>query len=257
VDTQQISQILKEVAQEFILPRFDAGADVQEITEKTGPGDVVTIADREAEEQLISRLRGFTPDALVIGEESVFAAPQTLQALPTAPSAWVVDALDGTLNFTRGNSDFAVMLAQVRTGEVIRGWIYQPISENTWEAERGAGVALNGEQVVKAQPSGRALLGATYIPFRREPGLPPQVKRSWGSCGIDYPKLIQGEVDFLAYRSMFPWDHLPGGLMVAELGGLIATEDGQPYRPGSMGRRIMAAMSAQTWQKADELLAHW
>jgi fructose-1,6-bisphosphatase/inositol monophosphatase family enzyme len=80
------------------------------------------------------------------------------------------------------------------------------------------------------------------------------VVRSWGSCGVDYPKLIEGEVDFLCYRSMFPWDHLAGGLMVTELGGRISTDTGIDYRAGVIGRRLLSANDPQLWQTARDAL---
>ena len=80
-------------------------------------------------------------------------------------------------------------------------------------------------------------LGASYLPVPGEEYADVRVARSWGSCGIDYPKLVEGEVDFLCYRSMFPWDHLAGGLMVTELGGRIATDISVDYRAGVIGRR--------------------
>ena len=54
------------------------------------------------------------------------------------------------------------------------------------------------------------------------------------------PKLIEGEVDFLCYRSMFPWDHLAGGLMATELGGRMATDAGVDYQAGVIGRQVGA-----------------
>jgi fructose-1,6-bisphosphatase/inositol monophosphatase family enzyme len=54
---------------------------------------------------------------------------------------------------------------------------------------------------------------------------------------------------------MFPWDHLPGGLMVAEFGGRVASEDGTEFRAGVIGRRLIAAMRPQTWTTVRDALA--
>ena len=97
-------------------------------------------------------------------------------------------------------------------------------------------------------------LGASYLPVPGEEHADVTVVRSWGSCGVDYPKLIEGEVDFLCYRSMFPWDHLAGGLMVTELGGRIATDTGIEYRAGVIGRRLLSATDPQLWQTARDAL---
>lgn len=245
MQTDQVSAILIEVAQRLILPRFGA-LGREDISEKS-PGDLVTIADKEAEVELGRLLRDGDPDALVVGEEGVFADPRSLDLLSRVAHAWVIDPVDGTRNFARGRPDFAVMLAETRFGETVRGWIWQPIHDKLYIGEAGGGVTRNGE-VLAIPPSPRTVpLGATYLPVPGEEWAEVKVIRSWGSCGIDYPKLIEGEVDFLSYRSMFPWDHLAGGLMVAELGGRIATDTGEDYNAGVIGRRLLAAATPALW----------
>ena len=178
-----------------------------------------------------------------------------LDALPTAERAWVIDPVDGTRNFSRGSPDFAVMLAEVHSGETVRGWIWQPVHGRLYVAERGGGVRCNGEPMAPAEPGREVPLGATYVPLRSDDACELEVRRSWGSCGIDYPKLLHGEVDFLTYRSMFPWDHLPGGLMVDEFGGLMASDAGVPYRPGVIGRRLIAVVDPGIWPRVRDALA--
>lgn len=246
MQTDQVSDLLAEVADRLILPRFGVLASA-EIEEKR-PGDLVTVADREAELEIARALQGSAPGSLVVGEEGVFTDPASLDALPNAAHAWVIDPVDGTRNFARGRADFAVILAEVRRGQTVRGWIWQPIHQRLYVAERGAGVTCNGVQLDPPPPSPRTVpLGATYLPVPGEEGAEVKVVRSWGSCGIDYPKLISGEVDFLGYRSMFPWDHLAGGLMLTELGGRIATAAGVDYGPGVIGRRLLSAATPELW----------
>ena len=252
MQTEWVAQQLQDVAERVILPRFGALAE-GEIEEKK-PGDLVTVADREAELELVRILSAADPESLVVGEEGVFCEPARLEALPTAERAWVIDPVDGTKNFSRGSPDFAVMLAEVRSGVTVRGWIWQPIHGRMYIAERGAGVTCNGQPVLRARVDRAVPLGATYVPLRGEDADRVQVRRSWGSCGIDYPSLIAGEVDFLTYRSMFPWDHLPGGLMVAEFGGRIASEDGVDYRPGVIGRRLIAVIEPAIWPTVRDAL---
>lgn len=253
MQTEAVSELLAEVAAQVILPRFGTLASDQ--VEEKGPGDLVTIADREAEIELAKRLRAADPAALVVGEEGVYSDPSCLDALPEAAHAWVIDPVDGTRNFARGGADFAVMLAELRSGVTLRSWIWQPVHRLLYVAERGAGVTCNGELMQPPPPSSREVpVGATYIPLPGEDLAPVRVIRSWGSCGIDYPKLMAGEVDFLSYRSMFPWDHLPGGLMLTELGGRIATVAGQDYRAGVIGRRLLATADPSLWQPVHDAL---
>ncbi|MFT4108345.1 inositol monophosphatase family protein [Propionicimonas sp.] len=251
--TEEVSELLADVAARLILPRFGAlGSD--DIEEKK-PGDLVTVADRDAEVELARVLRAEEPGVLVVGEEGVFTDPSSLDALPHAEHAWVIDPVDGTRNFARGRPDFAVMLAEVRGARTVRGWIWQPVHARLYVAEKGAGVTCNGTPLVPPAESGRAVpLGASYLPVPGEEHADVRLVRSWGSCGIDYPKLIEGELDFLCYRSMFPWDHLAGALMVTELGGRIATDAGADYHAGVIGRRLVSATDPDLWQVARDAL---
>jgi fructose-1,6-bisphosphatase/inositol monophosphatase family enzyme len=147
------------------------------------------------------------------------------------------------------------MLAEVRNAETVRGWIWQPVHARLYVAELGGGVTCNGGRIDPPGRSARRVpLGASYLPVPGEENADVKVIRSWGSCGVDYPKLIQGEVDFLCYRSMFPWDHLAGSLMVTELGGRISIDTGADYRAGVIGRRLLAATDPQVWQTARDAL---
>ena len=246
MQTDQVSDLLYEVADRLIMPRFGS-LDSSDISEKQ-PGDLVTVADREAEVELGRRLCEGDSDALIVGEEGVFSDPRCLDLLSRVAHAWVIDPIDGTRNFARGKPDFAVMLAETRFGETVRGWIWQPVHQRLYIAEQGGGVTCNGTAIASIPPSPRTVpLGATYLPVPGEEWAEVKVIRSWGSCGIDYPKLITGEVDFLSYRSMFPWDHLAGALMLTELGGRIATDTGEEYGAGVIGRRLLAAATPQLW----------
>ncbi len=252
MQADQVSDLLKEVAERLIMPRFGA-LDSADVSEKQ-PGDLVTVADREAEAELTARLRQADPSALVVGEEGVFSDPRILDVLPTAAHAWVIDPVDGTRNFTKGKPDFAVILAELRYGETIRGWIWQPAHDRLYVAEVGGGVTCNGVAMAPPAQPRTVPLGATYLPVPGEERAPVKVIRSWGSCGIDYPKLISGDVDFLSYRSMFPWDHLAGTLMLTELGGRSATDSGEAYRAGVVGRRLLAANTDLLWEEAQDAL---
>ena len=66
---------------------------------------------------------------------------------------------------------------------------------------------------------------------------------TWVSCGIDYPKLVEGEADYILYRGAAPWDHVPGSLMLAEVGGFVGTVGGRPYsaRDDDTGGLVAAA----------------
>ncbi|WP_322973201.1 inositol monophosphatase family protein, partial [Peterkaempfera griseoplana] len=110
---EKVAEILAETAAEVIEPRFRA-LSCGEVMEKA-PGDLVTVADREAELIIAERLRALLP-VPVVGEEAVSADPLLVKAVCSEPAVWLVDPLDGTGNFVAGKGDYAVMAALVRGG---------------------------------------------------------------------------------------------------------------------------------------------
>ena len=142
---------MKQVAAEVITPRFRSLAD-GEVIEKN-PGDLVTIADREAEVLITKALNAAYPDAVVLGEEAHAADHSILARYLAAEHAFTVDPVDGTKNFVHGSPDHAVMVSEVRDGVTERGWIWQPEHRMAWVAERGAGVRRDGVPVVR-EPAG-------------------------------------------------------------------------------------------------------
>lgn len=229
MDTDAVLKLLQDVAEEVINPRFRALAS-GEVHEKN-PGDLVTVADHEAEVLITRALNASYPDAVVLGEEAHAAQGLLLEAYARADHAFTVDPVDGTKNFVHGSPDHAVMVSEVRDGVGVRAWIWQPQHGLAYVAERGAGAYRNGERLHRAAPDEATLTGRTS---RRTwigkgfGGLTP-LTLTWVSCGIDYPKLVEGETDYIVYGSTRPWDHVPGALLVREAGGVVGRTDGQPY----------------------------
>jgi fructose-1,6-bisphosphatase/inositol monophosphatase family enzyme len=124
-DPEKVAALLRRAASEIILPRFK-NLQKDEIREK-GPGDLVTIADTEAEQMLTPLLRELAPGSSVVGEEAVAADADVLGRLKGADGVWLIDPVDGTHNFAHGNSNFAVIAAYVEQGNVRGGWIHEPV----------------------------------------------------------------------------------------------------------------------------------
>ena len=246
LDTESVLTLLQEVAARLITPRFRALAG-DEVMEKN-PGDLVTIADREAEVEITARLLAAYPDAVVLGEEAHSEDPTLMERFRAAEHAFTVDPVDGTKNFVHGSPDHAVMVAEIRDGQTVRSWIWQPEYGVGWVAERGAGVWRNGVRVER-QPAGGDPQGATSIWRLRGQALPglSTMRLSWVCCGIDYPRLMEGACDYIVYGGMNPWDHAPGTLMVAEAGGRCGHPDGTPYGPRSTQRGLIVAADPRTY----------
>lgn len=238
--TEEVADLIRDVTERLIAPRFRALADEEVIMKR--PGDVVTVADREAETALTAALLAAHPAALIVGEEATFSDPRALAGLAGADHAWVIDPVDGTRNFAAGRDDFGVMIAEVRRGETTRAWIWQPRYGDMYAAERGAGATRNGVLLPQLVAGERPWRAAAWPGMSRSDVVGLQLRTTCGSCAIDYPALARGETDALAYRSVHPWDHLPGGLIVTEVGGLVRLDDSD-YRPGTTGRVLVAAAS--------------
>jgi fructose-1,6-bisphosphatase/inositol monophosphatase family enzyme len=249
LSTDAVLELVQSVAAEVISPRFRSLSE-SEIDEKR-PGDLVTVADREAEELLTRALLDAYPDAVVLGEEAYAGQPELMEQFRAADHAFTVDPVDGTKNFVNGSPDHAVMLSEVLDGVTTRGWIWQPEHEQAWVAELGGGVRRNGE-LVRREPAGEHPQGATSIWSRRgrQPDGLPRLIGSWVCCGVDYPKLIEGAADYVLYGHTNPWDHLPGTLMVAEAGGAFSHKDGAAYSARSSSAGLVVAADADTLERA-------
>ncbi len=261
IDT--VTEILHEAAAVAILPRYRALAE-GEITEKT-PGEVVTVADREAE-ALITRLLRAVLDVPVVGEEATAADPGLVAALREAPAAWLVDPLDGTANFVAGKPEYAVMAALVRRGEAVASWIVQPAEGRTYVAEQGSGAWRDGVRIHRApaptdpadlrgaaltrflDPAARARVAAAAPRFA---ALGPGTK----CAGVDYPRVAEGEQDFVLYQRTLPWDHAPGALLLAEAGGTVQRLDGSAYQLADDRSGLLVAADADCWRTVDAVLS--
>ena len=232
MDTDEVLTLLREVADEVVNPRFRTLTDDQ-IVEKN-PGDLVTVADREAEVLITAALQASYPAALVLGEEAAAADERLMDRYLAADHAFTVDPVDGTKNFVHGSPDHAVMVAETIGGETVRGWIWQPEHEVAWVAERGAGTWRDGVRVQTVSvPDDREPQGVTSMWSMRDQRLGelPPMRLSWVCCGVDYPKLVEGEADYAIYGKGAPWDHAPGSLILGEAGGYVGTSGGETYHP--------------------------
>lgn len=255
-----VGELMRRAAREAILPRYRALAAGE--AEEKSPGEIVTIADREAEAILAHGLAALRPDAAVVGEEAVAADPGLLHAFQAGDgAAWLVDPLDGTANFAAGREPFAVMVALVQGQETVAAWMLDPLADRLATAVRGGGAFLDGARVhaPPADVPAPALRGAILTRF-----LPPTLKEKVVSragrigtalpgtrcSGREYPAIVGGEQDFALFWRALPWDHAPGALFLEEAGGRVARPDGSPYRPRDDRPGLLVAANPAIWASA-------
>jgi fructose-1,6-bisphosphatase/inositol monophosphatase family enzyme len=246
VETEAVLDLLKQTAVDVITPRFRALAEGEVFT-KDHPGDLVTVADRESEEVITAALRRAYPDAMILGEEAAAADPSLLEAFAGAEHSFTIDPIDGTYNFVHGKPDHAVMVAELRSGQVVRSWIWQPEHQLAFVAEKGAGAYRNGERLATLEPAAdsRAWRGISSQPQIRDGSVEGlgAIEETWFCAGVDYAHLAVGDVDFIVFAHAKPWDHAPGLLLVSEVGGTIQRADGSTYDPTDARPWLVGAAS--------------
>ncbi|MFD0311573.1 inositol monophosphatase family protein [Streptomyces sp. NPDC127119] len=260
-----VEQAVREAAATEIMPRFRQLA-AHEVDQKSGPHDLVTDADRKAEEHLTEVLGKLLPGSVVVGEEAVHADPVTYEALQGEAPVWIVDPVDGTRQFVHGDPGFCTLVALAQRGVVLASWTYAPVRDQLAVAVRGRGAQLDGEPLLAGAPDpGRDLEVATSHPDYttddqkrallglRTKGVSP---RPCGSAGLEYLAIARGELDAVAFSWEAAWDHAAGLLLVEEAGGAHLTLAGEPFRiTGGNTLPFTAARDAATARRVLELLS--
>ncbi len=220
--------------------------------------NLVTEVDRASEELIIQAIRQRYPDHAIFAEESQGDAGPHRRAEFT----WIVDPLDGTVNYAHGFPAFAVSLAVQRGQDVILGVTYDPLRDELFCAERGRGATLNGRPIwVSSTGRLRDALVATGFAYRRATVpdnnvaefsrvvLRVQGVRRGGSACLDLAYVAAGRLDGYWEMHLAPWDWAAGSLLVREAGGVVTNLEGGPW---DLSQRRIAASNGLIH---DELLA--
>lgn len=255
LDPHRVSALIREVAEAEILPRFQNLRD-DEVLEKN-KGDIVTAADLATEKALSLKLQEIFPGSLVVGEEGVHADPNLMDHLKSEEFVWIIDPVDGTRSYARGETGFCVIVALTRHGETLAGWIYQPINRTMAFAEKGKGATLNGKPlktVAATMTTARGALHTSYLPKHLRDQMKDTIKgmasnKPVSSAGIEYVRIASGETDVSMFWNSYPWDHAAGALIVEEAGGKVGFRTGERYHPGDTETKgILATGDVSLWQ---------
>ncbi len=266
-DALAVADILRTTAQAEILPRFrNLSADA--IRTKSSQLDLVTDADEAAERVIETELLRRFPGAIVIGEEGVSRNARLLDGLGEADLAFILDPVDGTLNFASGLPLFGVMAAVAMKGEIVCGVILDPISDDWAMAVRGEGAWTQrpdgstsplqvSSPVPLAQMAGN--VSWRYLPEDVRPvvtgNLPKVAMAADLRCAAHtYRQIAAGYLHFSFSSNVMPWDHAAGWLIHREAGGYTAHFDGSPYRPVNRGGGLISAPDKESWQAVRDAL---
>ncbi len=204
-----------------------------DIDTKSTDIDVVTQVDRQCEQRIRDLLLGAYPDHVVLGEE---------QGQPrTSTHRWIVDPLDGTVNYTHGFPFFCVSIALEIAGTIELGVVYDGVRDELFSAVRGLGATRNGAPIaVSQQLELRRSLLSTGFAYDSD-GIArnlevfgrvlPEVQsiRRPGAAALDLCYVACGRVDAFWELTLHPWDVAAGMLIVREAGGTVTDVDGSPY----------------------------
>jgi myo-inositol-1(or 4)-monophosphatase len=200
-----------------------------------GEINLVTEVDRLSEALILDRIRRAFPGHGILAEES----PETSTG---SDFRWVIDPLDGTTNYAHGHPFFCVSIALEARGEIVLGCVYNPMLDELFIAERGAGAFLDGRRlrVSRTADFSRSLV-ATGFPYdlRRDPDnnlnyfaamtLHAQALRRTGAAALDLAHVAAGRFDAFWQLRLMPWDTAAGWLLVEEAGGVVTDLFGHPF----------------------------
>lgn len=200
-----------------------------------GHANLVTIADKESEDLIISGILSRYPGHSILAEES--GATQ-----PGAAVQWVIDPVDGTTNFAHGYPFYCVSIGVEENGEVACGVVYDPVRDELFSAARGAGAFCNGDRlkVSEVDVLSRALL-ITGFPYNfrehldrvmkqfREFMVLSQAVRRGGSAALDLCYVAAGRLDGFWELNLQPWDTAAGRIILEEAGGRVTDFKGGPF----------------------------
>jgi myo-inositol-1(or 4)-monophosphatase len=227
----ELAERAARAAGEVLLSYY--GRTAEGLAAKSSPTDPVSDADREAEKTIRELLLDDRPEDGLVGEEGSRTSPANGRT-------WIVDPLDGTVNFLYGLHTWAVSIALEDSEGLAVGVVFDPVDAECFTAARGEGAALNGTPI---HPNGCTALeqalvatGFSYEADRRAEQaqvilrLLPRIRdiRRAGGAALDLAYVAAGRVDAFFERGLKRWDEAAGRLLVKEAGGVVEDLEGEP-----------------------------
>jgi myo-inositol-1(or 4)-monophosphatase len=228
----ELAERAARAAGEVLLSYY--GRAPEGLASKTSATDPVSDADREAERVIRELLEAERPDDGLVGEEGSRSSGDSGRR-------WVVDPLDGTVNFLYGLRAWGVSVALEDEEGLAVGVVFNPVSRECFAAERGKGATLNGQpiHVTGCRSLDRAMVatGFSYESERRAEQaeilvrLLPRIRdlRRAGAAALDLAYVAAGRADSFYERGLKRWDEAAGLLLVHEAGGVTADLAGEPH----------------------------
>lgn len=197
------------------------------------PNDFVSEVDLAVEREIIEMIQASYPEHQIVAEESGVIGSDDSEY------RWVIDPIDGTTNFIKGNPHFAISIAVYKKGKLEAGLVYQPIHDELFMAARGQGATLNDRKIRASKVLPEQAVIATGFPFRHAELMPKQINtmkkilvnfpdiRRAGSAALDLCYVACGRVDGYFEFGLAEWDIAAGALIAQESGAIVSDNNGQ------------------------------
>ena len=200
-----------EKASKFLIRDFGEIEKLQ--VSKKGPNDFVTNADLKTEKIILDELRKAKPNYSIISEEN------GIEENKDKKNRWIVDPIDGTVNFLHGIPHFAISIAHMSNDEIVSGLTFDPIKNEIFYAEKNNGAFFNNQRIrVSKKNNINDCLFVTGDNINKELGLP---FRKSGCAALDLAYVAAGRYDGYFQRGLSIWDLAAGIILVKEAGGII------------------------------------
>lgn len=218
-------------AGERIREKIDAPRSIET---KSNPNDLVTEMDQETEQFFAKRIKGTYPEHFLLGEEGFGDEIEEMKG-----TVWIVDPIDGTMNFVHQKRNFAISIGIYHDGVGEIGLIYNVMEDTLYSAQKGQGAYKNDHQLPvlnESRPLEQSILAlnTTWMlpenPHVDHRGIEKLVKklrstRSYGSAALEFAFVAEGILDGYLTMTLMPWDYAAGAILVQEVGGTVSRAD--------------------------------
>ncbi|MBO0994479.1 inositol monophosphatase family protein [Bacillus sp. SD088] len=226
---QSVKQWLKQ-ARNSIMESLEHALDIHT---KSDANDLVTNVDKETEQFFVKQIKEHFPNHRMMGEEGFGDQVNDLEGV-----VWIVDPIDGTMNFVHQQRNFFISIGILEDGVGQLGYLYDVILDELYCASRGKGAFFNEEKIAPLQEGNinEAVVGFNPASIHSEQTARmfiPLVKdirgaRSYGSAAMEFAYVAMGRMDAYISLQLSPWDFAGGKVIIEELGGVVTDLQGNP-----------------------------
>lgn len=256
MDYQLHHRILVWIQQAAETLKYSLNRELQ-VEEKKSSSDLVTEMDKATEQFFINKIREYYPTHKVIGEEGLGDNVED-----TKGTIWIIDPIDGTLNFVKAKNHFGIMIGIFEDGMPVAGYIYDVMNSDLYYGIVGEDVYLNNhplEPLEITQLNQSLVLGNVESFSNNVYNMKALLNvslgaRSYGSAAIEIIGLIRGEAALYFSAGLRPWDFAAGYAICESMGYKVTTIDGS--RPDILTRSPILFAHPNVHQEALELLSH-